>query len=622
MFSQELAEQPNSQDFIPAKENRPDTVYPKGAKPSPESVSLSAIALKLLGLMRRHKWLLSASVLCATLSALLSLTPYLAVALALIELVSTAPDWPWILMIGVVALAGVVAEKLLFGLATHLSHVVAFATQRDLRFDLAEKLARVPLGYTDEKPKGEIRNTLVDDIEILEDGMAHLVPEVGAAVIAPLVTLVLMLAIDWRLALLVMLAVAIGMWLLGVMMKKGEGPTRDYFALYGRMATAAAELADGLPTVRAFNQDEQATARAADVFAEMSRFSNAWMRAAVVPGSSAQILLSSHLLFVGPAGLAMAAAGWVSTATLAAFLAVAYGFGDIFAAIHGISHRLMLQVQILERIDALKAAPELQVVAEEIEPQDGSIRFEDVSFAYGEREVLSGVSFDVRPGRCLALVGPSGSGKSTVARLIARLQDTASGAVKVGQADVRRMKPETLHKHIAFVFQDVFLFGGTIADNIRLGRANATEEQVVVAAKAAQAHGFIMRLPQGYDTILGERGLGLSGGERQRISIARAILKDAPILLLDEATAFADPENEALIQDAIALLARGRTVVVIAHRLHTITHADEILVLDEGRIAERGTHGQLIAGSGLFARMWHAQQEAMSYRHGSQEASS
>jgi ATP-binding cassette subfamily B protein len=550
------------------------------------------------------------------LAALLSLAPYVAIALVLIELVSRVPDWSFVLWIGLGALLGVLAENLLFGLATYLSHEIAFATQRDLRFELAEKLARVPLSYTDEKSKGEIRSTLVDDIEILEDGMAHLIPEVSAGFVAPIVVLIMMTVIDWRLAALVMLAIVVGMWLLGAMMRKGEGPTRDYFALYSRMATVSAEMADGLPTVRAFNQDKQATARTAQVFSDMSRLSNAWMRTAVVPGSSAQILLSSHLLFVGPAGLAMAAADWISVATLAAFLAVAYGFGDIFAAIHGISHRLMMQVQLLDRIDALRTAPDLQVAEILTGPRDGSIQFENVGFAYGERTVLSNVSFDLKPGRCLALIGPSGSGKSTIAKLIARLQETASGTVKVGQVDVRRMKTEALHGHIAFVFQDVFLFGGSVAENIRLGRANATREEVIAAAKDAQAHDFIMRLPNGYDTILGERGLGLSGGERQRISIARAILKDAPILLLDEATAFSDPENEALIQSAIARLARGRTVVVIAHRLHTICHADEILVLDQGSIVERGTHRELIAANGLFARMWQAQQETLSYRLG------
>jgi len=589
------------------------------APAAPSQVSISAIAVRLLRLMARRKLLLSSSVVCATIAALLSLSPYLATAAVLVELLDPAPDWHRILMIGGAAVAAVIFEKVSFGLATSLSHVVAFSTQRDLRFELARKLARVPLGFLDSKSKGEFRSLLVEDVEILEDGMAHLVPEVSAAVIAPALVLVAMLVLDWRLALLVVLPIVIGMLLLNTMLKRGEGPTRDYFSLQSRMAITAAEMADGLSTVRAFNQEAQATARAAGVFGEMTQFSNAWMRHAVVPGASAQVLLSSHLLFVGPIGLFMAANGWVSIAMLAAFLAIAYGFGDLFAALHGISHRMMQQVQLLERLDALKEAVELPVRDGGKAPADASVRFEQASFSYGTREVLSDITFDVAAGRCLALVGPSGSGKSTIAKLVARFHDVRAGCVKVGSVDVRDLPPDTLNKHIAFVFQDVFLFGGTVAENIRLGRPTATDEEVVAAAKNAQAHDFIQRLPQGYDTILGERGLGLSGGERQRISIARALLKDAPILVLDEATAFADPENEAQIQDAIASLAVDRTLIVIAHRLHTIANADEILVLDRGRIVERGSHGELVARKGLFGRMWAAQDEVRRYRHTSSE---
>jgi ATP-binding cassette subfamily B protein len=608
----------DSRERSPADQHEADA---EGASVQ-QGVSVGKIGLRLFKLMQGRRVVLTLAIICATLAALSSLLPYLAVALTLIELLSPAADWGWILTIGLGAIAAVIAEKVLFGLATGLSHAVAFGTQRDLRFELAAKLARVPLGYTDEKSKGEIRTTLIDDIEILEDGMAHLVPEVSAAIIAPVITLIVMFLIDWRLALLMVLPIIIGMALLNLMMKRGEGPTREYFALFGRMATTSAELADGLPTVRAFNQDEQATARARVVFADMTRFSNAWLHQCVLPGSAAQVLLSSHLLFVGPAGLLMAAGGWVSTATLAAFLAIAYGFGDLFAAVHGISHRLMMQVQLLERIDALNAAAELPAPATSQTPHDASVSFEDVSFAYGTRTVLTNVSFKVNPGQCLALVGPSGSGKSTIAKLVARFHDVAAGSVRIGGVDVRDLDTDALYQHVAYVFQDVFLFGGTVADNIRLGRSDASDEEVIAAAKSAQAHDFIERLPQGYQTELGERGYGLSGGERQRISIARAILKNAPILVLDEATAFADPENEAQIQDAIAQLAQGRTIIVIAHRLHTIVHADEILVLDQGRVVERGRQSDLIAANGLFARMWAAQEEARTYRHTSEERAS
>lgn len=587
-----------------------------------DRVELWPVAVRLWKLMHRYRLTVWLSVIAGTASAILSLSPYLAAAFALIAFIEPVIDWAHVFTIGLLGMLGVAVEKALFGISTYLSHRVAFATQRDLRFELAGKLERVPLGYTDQHSKGEIRNLMVDEIEVLEDGMAHLVPEVSAAVIAPVATLFLLAVIDWRLAILMILPMAFGMWMMGRMFKSAEGPTRDYMDIQARMATTSAEMADGIATVRAFNQDAQASQRASSTFAEMSDLSNNWLDHAIIPGTAAQVFLTSHLMLLGSVGLFMAAAGWVELAVYAAFLAVAYGFGDLFVAIQGISHRLFRQAELLERLDVLRDAEELPQDTKPITIQDGSITLEDVAFSYGSREVLHSVNFQVPEGKCTALVGPSGSGKTTVARLIGRFQDASHGSVRIGGQDVREIRPETLHQHIAYVFQDVFLFNGTVADNIRLGKKDATDAEVEAAAKAARAHDFIIALSQGYDTPLGEKGMGLSGGERQRISIARAILKDAPILLLDEATAFADPENEALIQDAVADLAKGRTVVVIAHRLHTIANADEIVVLDEGRIVERGTHKELVAQKGLFARMWGAYETAQAFRHTTSESPS
>lgn len=583
-------------------------------------VSLGAVAGRLLALMRRRRGLLLLSVLCGTASALLSLTPYVAAALALAALLDGTATASWLTSLGLAALAGVAGRQALFALSTGLSHHIAFATQEELRIELAAKLARVPLGFFDDRSKGELRTVLLDDVEGVEDGMAHIVPELSAAIVAPLVAILLLAWIDWRLTLLALLPLCLGMVLIGRVMRQGEGVTRDYLQIQARMAETVAEMADGLPTVRAFNQDGQATARARRAFAEMTELSENWARHAVVPGSVAQVSLTSHLLFAAPAGLLMAAAGWIGTGALAAFLAVTYGLGDVFSSLQGISHRLMKQVELLDRIDAVLAAPELPAPAQPEAPADASVRFVGASFSYGSRRVLDGIELSVAPGRCLALVGPSGSGKSTLARLIARFHDVEAGAIEIGGADVRKIAPDILNAHVAYVFQDVFLFAGTVAENIRLAKPDATDDEVIAAARAAQAHDFITALPDGYGTLLGERGFGLSGGERQRISIARAILKDAPILVLDEATAFADSENEALIQDAIAALARQRTLIVIAHRLHTIAHADMIAVLDAGRVTEQGSHAELLAKDGLYAAMWRAQEEVRRHRHASGQA--
>ncbi|AVO37324.2 ABC transporter ATP-binding protein [Pukyongiella litopenaei] len=586
---------------------------------STNNVQLGPVAKRLVGLMARYRGLMLLSIFTGSAASVLSLSPYLATGFAVFALLQNPVSWTVILWCGLAGMLGVAGEKALFGFSTYLSHKVAFATQRDLRLELAEKLERVPLGFMDDHSKGEIRNTMVDEIELLEDGMAHLVPEVSAAIIAPILSLLLIAVIDWRLAILMVLPTLLGVLIMGRLMKNGEGPTRDYMDIQARMATVSTEMADSIATVRAFNQEAQAMGRARDVFAQMRVFSGNWVNFAVIPGTAAQVLLTSHLMFLGSVGLLMAAAGWVEVSIYAGCVAVAFGFGDLFGSIQGISHRLMRQHELLERIDHLRNARELPTQSEPAPIADASIALEDVSFFYGDREVLSGLTFEVSEGRCLALVGPSGGGKSTVARLIGRFQDVAAGTVRIGGQDVRDVAPQDLHRHIAHVFQDVFLFHGTLADNIRLGRPEASDADVEAAARAARAHDFISTLPEGYDTMLGEGGLGLSGGERQRISIARAVLKDAPILLLDEATAFADPENEALIQDAIAELARGRTVVVIAHRLHTIANVDEILVLDEGRIVERGTHADLVAADGPFASMWAAYEEARGFRHNASE---
>jgi len=591
------------------------TIDAKPLEATSTEVRLWPVAKRLMGLMSRHRSLLILSTISGSCAAILSLSPYIAAAFALIALIEEPTMWSNILWIGVAGLVGVAAEKAFLGLSTYVSHKAAFATQMQLRFELADKLERVPLGFTEERSKGEIRHTIVDEIESLEDGMAHLVPEVSAAIIAPVLTLMLLVIIEWRLAILMVLPMILGMVLLGRVMKRSEKATRDLMDIQARMSTTAGEMADSIATVRAFNQDAQASKRARDIFAKMREFSGTWLNQAILPGTAAQVLLTSHLMLLGSVGLLMAAAGWIDLSVFAAFIAVAYGFGDLFASIQGISHRLMRQHEILERLDLLRNAPELPQNNQPLAISDASLTLEDVSFAYGEREVLHGLSFDVPKGKCLALVGPSGSGKSTVARLIGRFYDVKSGAVRIGGQDVREIAPELLYQHIACVFQDVFLFHGTVAENIRLGCPEATDTEVEAAARAARAHDFVTGLPQGYDTLLGERGLGLSGGERQRLSIARAILKDAPILLLDEATAFADPENEALIQDAIAELTRDRTVIVIAHRLHTIANADAILVLDNGHIVEQGTHSELIAQGGLFAEMWNAYENARTFRH-------
>lgn len=590
-----------------------------GAAPARDD-SIPRAAKRLLRLMAPYRFRLWLSVACAVLSAVLSLSPYVAVALVLADMASGRPDWSFVLLTGAGALAGVLAQHALYGLATGLSHAIAFDVQRSLRLELAAKLARVPLGFFDDTSKGRARTVLIDDVETIEDGMAHLIPDASGAVIAPILTLLAMALLDWRLALLSVLPFLLGMVLLRRVMERAKGSTRGYLEIQAQLAEAAGELADGLPTYRMFNQAGRTTQRLRSAISKLSRFSASWMRYVLGEGALAHILLSNHLVFVGPVGLVLAANGTVTLPTLALFLAVAYGLGDLFTSLQGISQRLTRQVHVLERIEALELTPEIAEPVRPQRPTDTTILFDDVSFSYGQRRVLDGIAFRAAPGECIALVGASGSGKSTLARLLARFHDVDTGSISIGGVDIRDMSSDDLHATVGFVFQDMFLFGGTVADNIRLGRADASDDEVIAAAKAARAHSFISALSQGYQTQLGERGAGLSAGERQRISIARAILKAAPILVLDEATAFADPESEALVQDAIVSLAAGRTLVVITHRLRSVVNADLILVLDRGRIVERGRHRDLLAADGVYDRMWKAQEDAAAFRHGGMPA--
>lgn len=575
-------------------------------------LGITRIALKLLALMQPYRKTMLLATICGALSSILSLVPYAIIAWLVVQVTQHAGINVQALLWGSAGIVlAMLGEKATFGVATLSAHQAAFSTQRDLRLKLAAHLERVHLGFCEAQSKGELRTLFIDDIEVLEDGMAHLITEVTAAVVTPCLILVILTVFDWRLAVLSATPLVIGGMQLIRMLNRGRSATFEYLSLNAEVASSTAQYTDGLATLRAFDQHDQATKRPRDTFRRMSQFSNRWLQSAVIPGTSAQVLLSSPLLLVAPVGLWMVWSGHCSLATWIFCTALTFGFGDLFATVHGLSHRLLQQAQLLERLDHCLAHPAMIGLSPVLEPKDATLAFEHVQFHYGTIRALTDITFTLKPGGCLALVGSSGSGKTTLARLIARFEDPSGGRIVLGGVDIRQMRTEMLYQKVGFVFQDVFLFAGSVAENIRLGRPGASDAEIVEAARAAQAHDFIERLPRGYATQLGENGQGLSGGERQRLSIARAILKNPPILLLDEATAFADPENESLIQQAIRRVTAGRSVVVVAHRLQTIVHAEEILVLRGGEIVERGTHGYLLSLGGRYAQMWHASQQEL-----------
>jgi ATP-binding cassette subfamily B protein len=572
-------------------------------------------ALLLRRLLAAHAVTTAASIACGSAASILSLAPHAAIAAAAL-LLDQGAGLGGLAPLALGLAVAILARHALFAASTGLSHRVAFDAQRRLREALAGALAAAPLGYVLDRPAGALRGVVLDDVEAVEDGLAHLVPETTAAAVAPLALLGLLAWLDWRLALAATLPVFAGLGVVAAVMRRSADITRAYYAGLDAMNAAATELVQGMPTVRAFDAGGAATARLARAFQGFQELADQWIRRSLAPAAAAQLLLGSAPLIVLPAGLALHAAGAIEPWRLIVFLALSLGFGNLFAALVGLAYRISQQVEALSRIARLLAAPALPQDGARAVPRDASIEFRDVRFAYAEggREALAGLSFRVPPGGSLALVGPSGAGKSTAARLIPRLWDPTGGAVLLGGIDLRDIAPEVLPRHVAFVFQEVVLFRASIGDNVRLGRPEAGDAEVEAACRAARIHDMIMALPEGYATLLADGGAGLSGGERQRLAIARALLMDAPVLVLDEATAHADTESEAELQQAVAALAADRTLIVIAHRLATGAGCDEILVLEDGAAVEAGSHAALLAAGGRYAAMWAAHRAAEGFR--------
>ncbi|WP_329012882.1 ABC transporter ATP-binding protein [Streptomyces sp. NBC_00690] len=502
-----------------------------------------------------------------------------------------------------------------FGLrkrAADLSHIASFELETTLRRDLARHLSTVPLGTVQSLGSGTLKKVIQDDVRALHGAVADATPMIGAGLAQPLAALAALAILDWRLLLAVLAivpAVVIGFRLVT---KDHAEQRRAYDRANEAINEAVVEFVQGMPVVRAFDDGTTSFARFADRVADFTRATEQWQRRTRKAGVLTRAAMTPlpTLVIVVAVGTWLVSTGSLSLVDLV--LATLLGTMPIESVVPlmYISQFITESRAGAQRIADLLAIRPLPEAESPRTPADGSIAFTSVDFSYGAasadtRRALDGVSLQVPAGSVCALVGASGSGKSTIARLIPRFWDVDSGAVHVGGMDVREIDPGELLRHVGLVFQEPFLLDDTVTENIRLARPDATDEEVRAAARAAQADDFIRRdLSHGYDTRVGERGSQLSGGQRQRITIARALLADSPIIVLDEATAFADPENEAAIQRALAELTRGRTVVVIAHRLSTIVDADQIVVLDRGRVAESGTHTSLLAAEGRYAAMW------------------
>ncbi len=545
----------------------------------------------------------------ASLAALLGLAFLLSLAWIVHRLDARPHAWPaWPVACAFVCLIGSYLARLgAFG----QSHRAAFRLEKILRSELTAHLTRVPLGTLQQVGAGALSKVVHDDVKALHIFVADSTPLYARAFVGPACTLAVLLWLDWRFALGGVAVLAIGFGLLRLSMRNAAQMSRLYNAARERVSAAVIEFVQAMPVVRTFDAGYSTFGRyqhALDAYVDVL---TRWYRQAGFSARCSFAVLNPlpTLLVLLWLGVALRARGAVDFGTWSAVLLIGTGMAEAMMPMMTLNHMVAKAKLSVARIQQIMALPVLPVPREGRAPADASVAFEHVGFRYagadtGGAPVLRDVSFRVAPGTKTALVGASGAGKTTAARLIPRFWDADAGRVLVGGIDVRDMTTATLMSQVAFVFQDTFLFADTIANNIRLGSPGSTMDDVIAAAKAAQAHEFILRLPDGYNARAGERGAFLSGGQRQRITIARAVLQNRPILVLDEATAFSDPENEAELMRALARLMHGKTVIMIAHRLSTIRDADQILVFDKGAVIERGRHDALLSMQSVYARLW------------------
>ncbi len=570
---------------------------------------------RIFELAADRKGLLVVSGALSVLAAIASFVPYFAVYFMIRDVVAIYPDFSLLdrqmfIGYGLLALAGIAADVLCYFAASIFAHIAAFGTQYKLKSSFTKHLAKIPLGYHLTFGSGRFRKVIDEDIEKIETFLAHSYPDIVASFTAPLVMIIVLFGFDWRFGLAAMAAVVIA--LITQMMTFGAAGPELMEKMQRAMADmtgASVEYVRGMPVLKAFGQTAGSFKQLSGSIKAYTKFMLTYTLKWENYTAAFQTIINNIYLFILLVGILIGP----GTQDYASF-ALTFIFYLLFVpSMASVLQKLMYVASSSMRIaggiasfDAMMNLPELVPPAVPQSCNGTEVSFHEVSFAYNETdgEALSKVGFIAKVGEVTAIVGPSGSGKSTIAHLIPRFWDVCGGSVSIGGVDIRQMREEELMKQVSFVFQDVFLFGQSIRENIRMGCPGASDEEVLSAAKAAQCDEFIKRLPKGYDTVIGEDGVHLSGGERQRVAIARAIAQNAPVLVLDEATAFSDPENEHLIQQALTELMKGKTVIMIAHRLNTVRGAQKIVVMEGGAVAEEGTHDLLLKQNGVYARMW------------------
>ena len=552
---------------------------------------------------------MAASVVLAILSVAGGFVPYLGVYQIIRLFLERQADWDGILFWCGVCLAGYAVKVASYALSTMLAHVSAYTILEGLRLQAADRLMGAPLGEVESRPIGAMKSTIVDRIEDIEPPLAHMIPELSSNILLPLVVVVAMFSIDWRMGLALLATIPFALIPMAFGMRSYNKNYAAYMEANAHVNSIIVEYVEGIQVVKAFSQGERSYQKFAQAVSSFKAFTMDWYRCTWASMNLCLSILPTTLLGTLPIGIYLYQAGVLDPAQVTLCLMMALGIvTPLMSATAFINSMKSMQFAVKDTRELLDL-PQLSHAEQDAPLNDCDIQLHDVSFSYGGsdgKEVLHHLDLTIPQGKFTALVGPSGGGKSTIARLAARFWDVTGGSITLGGRDIRELPLKQLSREISYVTQDNFLFDCSLKENIRLGKPGASDEEVVAAARAAQCEEFIGRLEHGWDTAAGDAGKQLSGGERQRIAIARAILKDAPIVILDEATAFMDPENEDKIQRSIMALSKGKTLLVIAHRLSTVQNADQIVVLEKGQIVDRGTQSELLSRCPLYQMLWAA----------------
>ena len=569
--------------------------------------------LRLSGNLSKRIW---GSFICGFLESMFGLLPIAAVFLVLIELQNGQPitGQTWGIVIGLIA-GGLILRMIFKYLVYRLQSTAGFEFVARERIALGDRLRNVPMGFFHDNSVGDITATVTTDLNFLENYSMHILDKVTTGVLSMIVMAGCILAFDWRIGLIFVAGILLSFPIYSHMQKKGKALSAKRQKIQSEAVAATLEYVQGISVVKSFNMCDKNLSDIEDAYESNAAASYGVERvftplnmtySMVFRISACMIMLCAGILAVG---------GDLSFANLAVILIASFTIFNPIEVMGQMTTMIRTMDAALDRVERIKQAKKIDENGRDIPLDSFDIGFEHVSFAYENgNPILKDVSFSIPQGSMTAIVGPSGGGKTTITRLIARFWDVQEGSITIGGHDVKEFTCDSLLKNMSMVFQRVYLFADTIENNIRFGRPQATHEEVVAAAKKACCHDFIMALPDGYDTVIGEGGATLSGGEKQRISIARAMLKDAPIILLDEATASVDPENEVHLQQAISALVKNKTLIVIAHRLSTIRDADQILVVDNGKIVEKGVHAELIQQKGIYQKFWNIRQKARNWK--------